>query len=494
MGTAIDPFKRLRTIAAGYTDEKIVLARKLAREGYTYEQMAPLLGYSTGVSVRNYFKVNNLVKPPVRGGLVSKRLEEQKYEQAKKMEEYYLTHPTSHQNRWSKGITKEEKDGEMKFTLPTWADEAAQLRATGMSGPKIAKQLGVSDAYVYTVLNVISGKGTSRVPWAEEAIKLAGEGKTNGEIAKQMNVTTNRVRDVLAQHQASIQYRKKKESKAVEEVVMSDRKFEETHQTDNGVTRNGVLIRCGADGCHKVERFIRSHGAVHPVQAANYFRAKGWMIGGGPRADRCPDHAYNKKPADPAKLADMSPFHVAKNQEGKTQEKTEEAGVDLPKVPVPDDVQEKNEVAFENAVAREAEEPIRHMVEEHEEAQKEMSKADRRIIFNKIEDVYGDETIGYKGDWSDDRVAEDLGVSVEWVALIRDENFGPARNQALALAETRKAGEEVMAMIEKINATKASIEELSKALKEKLGEYIAIKTDYEVKATAFTELYKSIAK
>jgi transposase len=499
MGRSFDPFKTIRKLAGSYTDEKIVLARKLARDGYTYEQMAPLLGYNTAGSVRNYFKVNNLPKPDNRHGPVLERAESQKQAQSQRMKKYWENH-TVHPNTWrgrnplpSKPKTGpfsrqvKAKDGAMKITLPEWAEEAAKLRADGMSGPAIAKKLGVSDAYVYTTLNIISGKGTTRVPWAQDAIKAASEGKTNKEIGQQFGVTANRVRDVLAQHQASVQYRKNKEIKEATEVSMTDRKFEPTHQTDNGLTRNGVLIRCGVDGCHKVERFIRSHGVVNPVQAAQYFRAKGWIIGGGPRADRCPEHGYNKKTAEPVKKEDMSPFHPGNNTHHVGRENKEAHGiVNQAPAETVTAIQDKNEVAHDNAVAA--------LVEEHEEAKKEMSKADRRIIFNKIEDVYGDETIGYKGDWSDEKVSEDLGVSVEWVALIREENFGPARNQALALAETRKAGEEVLAQITKIEVMKAGIEELSKSLQEKLGEYIAIKADYEARTEAFRELYKTIAK
>jgi transposase len=374
----------------------------------------------------------------------------------------------------------------MKITLPSWAEEAEKLRADGLSGPAIAKKLGVSDAYVYTTLNILSGAGTTRVKWAQDAVRMAGEGRTNKEIAKVVGVSANRVRDVLAQHQASIQYRKNKEAKAATEISMSDRKFEETHQTDNGLTRNGVLIRCGVDGCHKVERFIRSHGVVNPVQAANFFRAKGWMIGGGPRADRCPDHAYNRKP-DPAKKEDMSPFHPGNNTHHVGRENKEAHGiVNQAPAETVTAIQDKNEVAHDNAVAA--------LVEEHEEAKKEMSKADRRIIFNKIEDVYGDETIGYKGDWSDEKVAEDLGVPAEWVAALRDENFGPARNQTLALKETREAGEKIMEAIEAMKVLQGDMQKASDTFDEKFAAYEKNYAAMQELVKGFTELYKTIAK
>lgn len=53
-----------------------------------------------------------------------------------------------------------------------------------------------------------------------------------------------------------------------------------------------------------------------------------------------------------------------------------------------------------------------------------MTRVERRIIFAKLSDVYDDEKSVYRGDWSDAKVAADLGVSVQWVKEIRDENFG----------------------------------------------------------------------
>lgn len=57
-----------------------------------------------------------------------------------------------------------------------------------------------------------------------------------------------------------------------------------------------------------------------------------------------------------------------------------------------------------------------------------MSRDDRRVIFAKLNEVYQDERKGYALDWSDKRVAEDLGVPRAWVVEVRDQNFGPDRN------------------------------------------------------------------
>ena len=60
-----------------------------------------------------------------------------------------------------------------------------------------------------------------------------------------------------------------------------------------------------------------------------------------------------------------------------------------------------------------------------------MSRDERRLIIAKMQDIYLNETVGYAGDWSDEKVAKDMGVPRIWVAQIRDETFGPDINEDL---------------------------------------------------------------
>lgn len=471
-----DPFKSLRKLSSSYTDEKIVLARKLAREGLTYEQMAPLLGYKNGQSVKQYFKINNLPTPDLRRGTVHVYTEAQKQAQAEKMRRFWAA-TGRHQNDWRghQHVNYETKNKQgrnepmVTYSLPDWAEDMRRLydNGHGVPGTELARRFKVSSSYIYMLLNIMSGNATAKTPWAQEAIRLAGEGKTNPEIAKMFDVTPNRVRDVLNMHQASIRYRKKKELEDKEATTVADRQFEPTHRTDNGLTRNGVIIRCGVEGCNHTEEFIRAHGPVHPVQAANYFRAKGWMIGGGPRADRCPEHAHKAKTA---------------RYEPTTPEET--------KTPVVEEV--KAEPTPEpSAPAPVAETPVVEAPAQ-ESTNREMSKADRRIIFNKIEDVYADETIGYKGDWTDQRVAADLGVPVEWVSSIRDENFGPALNQAAVLADVREKGATVMALVKEMKEMQVAMDKMSTDFDTMWDSYVSKAEQFDKLSKEFAELYKTI--
>lgn len=68
------------------------------------------------------------------------------------------------------------------------------------------------------------------------------------------------------------------------------------------------------------------------------------------------------------------------------------------------------------------------------EPPKEMTREDRRIIFAQLNEIYIGEDKGYSAGWTDQRVATHLGVPRAWVASIRDENFGPLRENETSTA------------------------------------------------------------
>lgn len=56
---------------------------------------------------------------------------------------------------------------------------------------------------------------------------------------------------------------------------------------------------------------------------------------------------------------------------------------------------------------------------------RQMSRDDRRIVFEKLNEVYIDEKQGYSAPWTDEKVSVDLGVPRAWIAQVREEMFGP---------------------------------------------------------------------
>jgi hypothetical protein len=122
-----------------------------------------------------------------------------------------------------------------------------------------------------------------------------------------------------------------------------------------------------------------------------------------------------------------------------------------------------------------------------------MTREDRRIIFAKLEDVYDCEATGYEDGWSDGRVARYLHVPRDWVARIREENFGSfADNPELrgVINEAReifsqireKQGEVqrvvagIMAMVDQAKAIQADVQRLAGRLgplEKKINELLA---------------------
>lgn len=56
---------------------------------------------------------------------------------------------------------------------------------------------------------------------------------------------------------------------------------------------------------------------------------------------------------------------------------------------------------------------------------RQMSREDRRIVFEKLNEVYIDDKQGYASPWTDEKVSTDLGVPRAWVTNVREEMFGP---------------------------------------------------------------------
>lgn len=72
------------------------------------------------------------------------------------------------------------------------------------------------------------------------------------------------------------------------------------------------------------------------------------------------------------------------------------------------------------------------------EVSREMSREDGRLLSRTIEDHWQDSSSSYALGWSDQKIAEDLSVPLDWVKTIRERDFGGSGDEpglALFLAE-----------------------------------------------------------
>lgn len=152
--------------------------------------------------------------------------------------------------------------------------------------------------------------------------------------------------------------------------------------------------------------------------AERKFIAAGWFVGKRPQDDLCPAHAQGR--ATPAATAPAPRI----------------GGVSIVPAAAP--------VMKEVVVSPSDIDPP-----------SQMTRADGRIIFEKLNEVYGDEDKGYLEHWTDAEVARTLGCPRAWVANVREQHFGPAGSNAqLAqqLEEAKRIIAQAAEIVGKMNA------------------------------------------
>lgn len=100
-----------------------------------------------------------------------------------------------------------------------------------------------------------------------------------------------------------------------------------------------------------------------------------------------------------------------------------------------------------------------------QDAPREMTREDRRIVFEKLNEVYVDDKTGYSAGWTDAKLASDLGVPRAWVAKVRDEMFGPEGSNE----EIRATIAEAQSLLADIRTAAAGAGAFAETLQKLLG-------------------------
>ncbi len=164
------------------------------------------------------------------------------------------------------------------------------------------------------------------------------------------------------------------------------------HDTDNH--KPGLQIECSSCDATQVVTLSNAQGPQNSMEqdlAEKLFKNRGWRVGRKRGRDICPtcqSHNTPKEEHMPSEPVKLGPTNV----------------IDLaPNITIPAQ-------ALRTGVTGE---PL-----------PQPSREEKRIIWSKLEETFLDEKSGYSAGWSDQRIAQDLGVPRAWVAKIRDENFG----------------------------------------------------------------------
>lgn len=253
---------------------------------------------------------------------------------------------------------------------------------------------------------------------AREALDLRISGVSINDIAAKFKVTGSRISQMTAspwrEYLASKTNTSASPPLVKEKTIMGDRIFKHDKAFDSNTKGfvYGVSIRCAS--CGKTERLTGHSSHSNHSHIAQQFRNKGWAVGGSERADKCPS------------CLDALGLPVQKPEEKPNASFGEILSAALTAKPAPVNVV-KPPIVMQNSP-----QPLTHQAVA-------MSKADKRIIFAKLNDVYADEKTGYSPGWDDASVAKDLGVDLEWVKQVRDADFGPVIDRFAEIKALLKA-------------------------------------------------------
>jgi hypothetical protein len=198
--------------------------------------------------------------------------------------------------------------------------------------------------------------------------------------------------------------------------------FEATTIPVGGFPKRAAKAKCGH--CGNTDTLpvntSKSHGNDDEQverMVSDKFEKIGWLIGRTPAQDRCPScfasiRASRKRKSSMKESLKDSVSHATLNE-------VSNKIVQMPQVHIP---------------------PKPETVAQEPDAPKRPSRDERRIIYEKLRDVYVNETVGYSTGWNDKRVGKDLGVPWAWVSSQREEHFGPDIDEAkVALMQESKA-------------------------------------------------------
>ncbi|MBB4124321.1 hypothetical protein [Martelella radicis] len=187
------------------------------------------------------------------------------------------------------------------------------------------------------------------------------------------------------------------------------RHFESTGIASSSGRVSALRIVCG---CCEAAGYVPATAALRqgePAATIAAFGAHGWLVGATPAEDRCP--ACSRKSSSDRKQTTKGADTMAAGPRKTT------ANAAKAKVAVARTTAITTSPTPTEAQALQAELPP------------QMGRDDRRIIMEKLDDVYGDNAYG--GSWTDTTVARDLNVPRAWVSEVREAFFGPEGSNPL---------------------------------------------------------------
>lgn len=324
------------------------------------------------------------------------------------------------------------KDGKQVIFYPSWHDDMRKMRDGGASIETLMEEFGIGNSTVRALTNKdwrayllkwnVSNRDNRSIPELKTLVdQYLFEPRPEDSPAKRESSKKERM-------QKAAEYRRKYGQPEQETEMAKVREFAVASKLHEGKMLKGAKIKCYK--CGASHEYYNYSGTVSVEHLPKEFTRRGWFVGNNERTDQCPSciAKLRSKPKTAVevieeKLKPVTNGNGAKPLSAEEVERRHDAAAAVKPIETKTlEIKKPEPSRMVGTVPR------------------EMDKTDRRLIFARLNEIYGDDM--YLEDWTDDKAAADLDVPVEWVATVREADFGPNINATLkanAVAAKEKA-------------------------------------------------------
>jgi hypothetical protein len=391
------------------------------------------------------------------------------------------------------------RNGKQVLLYPSWYDDARKRRAEGVTVNQIADEFGIGKSTASMITSA---------SWKVYLLMWSGSSKDRS-LGKYRPLVDQYLFEPRPEDPPSKIMLSKKEkyerAKAYEArygqahqgaEVAKIREFKPVSKMHEGKVLKGARIECSK--CDASQEYFNYQGTVSNEHLPKEFARRDWLVGKNERTDLCPSCVAKLRGAKLPKTVEKP--EPKKEHVPMLLETAAKAEVTKPILNISSKPNVHSEIRMDKPtpiVQPQMADPVAALVhaakekmDAKREASRPMDKADRRIVFAKLNEVYGDDM--YLEDWIDQKVAEDLGVPVEWVAEVREGDFGPNLNAALKVQVAQNKMKGLTELGEKVERQIMLVEKKLEALEALDVKVAAMFNGIAEQVERFDELTKSL--
>lgn len=397
------------------------------------------------------------------------------------------------------------RNGKQVLLYPSWYEDARRRRDEGATVNQIADEFGIgkstasmitsSSWKVYLLMWSSSSKDRSLGKFRPLVDQYLFEARPEDPPSKVMLSKKERYEKAKAYEARYGQAHQGAE-------VAKLREFKPVSKMHEGKVLKGARIECSK--CDASQEYFNYQGTVSEEHLPKEFARRGWLVGKNERTDQCPSclaKLRGPKTVKPEPKKEPVPMlNTAVKAEATKPVLTtappnvpSEIRMDKPTPIVQPQMQVEQALPKLAEKKGEAGATAPYLSDyEHgmQDATRQLDKTMRRLIFAKLNEVYGEDM--YLEDWTDQKVADDLVVPVEWIAEVRDADFGPNLNAALKVQAAQSKLKGLTELAEKVERQITLVEKKLETLQSLDVKVASMFNGIAEQVERFDELTKSL--